>query len=366
MIAADVLVLGAGPAGAVAALNLAPFHRVIVLERGVEPTRRGGESLPAAVCRLLGDMGLWPAFLRSQPEPAFARASHWGGPDQVEVESLKDPDGPGWHVDRARFDVLLRTAAAERGAVVLTSAHPAALSPVDDGWDVAVALRGKRVPVRASFLIDARGRAARPLPGCGAKRTVHDRLVCGWIERPSGSEDGESDSAFALTEAEEEGWWYGAPMPNGRRLLAFYTDANLPAAADAASVSRLLSRAARRTSLRLGEPSTDDRHGYCAAHGACLEPAGGRNWLAVGDAAAAFDPLSSQGGFNALFTGLAAAEAVHRVLKGDSEAVSGYVAQLSDIWATYCRHRAIWYGLEQRWRAEPFWLRRHLPGAGMP
>jgi len=46
LIRADVLIFGAGPAGAVAALNLAPTWRVILVERKAQAVRRIGEALP--------------------------------------------------------------------------------------------------------------------------------------------------------------------------------------------------------------------------------------------------------------------------------------------------------------------------------
>jgi flavin-dependent dehydrogenase len=49
---------------------------------------------------------------------------------------------------------------------------------------------------------------------------------------------------------------------------------------------------------------------YLSASGSCLTPAAGVNWLAVGDAALTYDPISSQGIFSALYTGLRAAETV--------------------------------------------------------
>ena len=51
----------------------------------------------------------------------------------------------------------------------------------------------------------------------------------------------------------------------------------------------------------------DSPGGYCAAHSSWIEAASGPGWLAVGDAALACDPLSSQGLFNALYSALMAA-----------------------------------------------------------
>src|SRR3954454_8225444 len=71
----DVVIVGAGPAGAVTALNLAPFRRVLLVDRLATPQPRIGESLPGAARRLLTDMGLWEGFLSDGHEPCHAHRS---------------------------------------------------------------------------------------------------------------------------------------------------------------------------------------------------------------------------------------------------------------------------------------------------
>ncbi|MFL5284648.1 MAG: NAD(P)/FAD-dependent oxidoreductase [Rhodopila sp.] len=102
----------------------------------------------------------------------------------------------------------------------------------------------------------------------------------------------------------------------------------------------------------------DGTGGFCAAHSAFLAPASGDGWLAAGDAAMAFDPLSSQGLFNAIYTGLAAAEAADRALDRDMDALPGYQRTLAPIQAAYRAHLSAFYGLERRWTDRPFWQRR--------
>jgi 2-polyprenyl-6-methoxyphenol hydroxylase-like FAD-dependent oxidoreductase len=105
--------------------------------------------------------------------------------------------------------------------------------------------------------------------------------------------------------------------------------------------------------------------GYCAAHGAWLTPSAGNLWLAAGDAALALDPLAAQGLFNAMYLGLAAAEATHRRLAGDQTALADYGAEVSAIRQAYRTRHAAWYQLETRWPDRPFWKRRHRASGTM-
>jgi len=115
MIAAEVAIVGAGPAGATAALNLAPYRSVALIDRRAAPQWRIGESLPGAARRLLSDMDLWDDFCRDGHRPCHAFRSLWGGGGIATRETMRDPDGPAWQIDRAGFEARLRAVAAARG-----------------------------------------------------------------------------------------------------------------------------------------------------------------------------------------------------------------------------------------------------------
>ena len=100
------------------------------------------------------------------------------------------------------------------------------------------------------------------------------------------------------------------------------------------------------------------QHGYTAANSAMTRPAVGCAWLSVGDAALSFDPLSSQGIFNALYTGLAASESAYRFLQGEISNFAEYQGQLEAIRGAYERHLHECYRSEQRWSEEGFWKGR--------
>jgi flavin-dependent dehydrogenase len=410
----EVLILGGGPAGAIAALNLASSHHVVIVERRATPPLRIGESLPPAARRLLSAMGLWESFLAQGHAPCHGNLARWGSDATTEADFLRDPDGPGWHLDRARFETWLRDVATSRGATLLCPASPRQVVRDGERWRVtldlpqdgaaawygattaatpptsmpamtrddiliglppplpsavaalsASAAGNAALEVRARMLLDASGRAAWLARHLGARRFVDDRLVCGWtrLAEPGGS------PGLTHVIAEPDGWWYSAPLPGAQRVLAFHTDSDLDAAHDAGDRASLLARAHRTPAIAelvpsnaealADDPSRDEPYALVAANGGTLTPFVGEGWAATGDAALAFDPLSSQGLLNSLFTGLAAAEATSRALEAQPSALLEYAETLTGIRRAYLDHLIHWYAEERRWPSRPFWSRRH-------
>jgi flavin-dependent dehydrogenase len=86
-----------------------------------------------------------------------------------------------------------------------------------------------------------------------------------------------------------------------------------------------------------------------------LDRFAGDDWLAVGDAASTFDPLSSQGISKALRAGMTASLAICRRLSGDTNAPITYEARMHAEYEHYLGRRTEYYALEQRWPQAPFW-----------
>ncbi|GLQ98999.1 NAD(P)/FAD-dependent oxidoreductase [Dyella mobilis] len=361
---ADVLVVGAGPAGCTTALNLASSMRVLVVDKVSNPGMRIGECLPAAANRLLQDMRLYDSFIAQEHLPYRTMRSAWGGSALLEQDEMRNLDGHGWYLDRQRFDIWLREMAVQRGVAVIdeTTVREFGRAGDNKSWCITLERGGRPLMARAKFVVDASGRRAVVGRRLGARYGRRDRLTCGWIYGTDTVPASDQIGGGEL-HAESEGWWYTSPLPRHGRILAFYTDADLPAARSLRSRQQLLRRAhdyapLARYLVDCGFQAAE-HHGVCAAHSVIQENVVDSAWLAVGDAAMAVDPLSSMGLFNALYTGLSGANAIYRCHASDDNAsFENYREQLNSIWRLYTEHLAGCYRLESRWQHLPFWRRR--------
>jgi hypothetical protein len=91
-----------------------------------------------------------------------------------------------------------------------------------------------------------------------------------------------------------------------------------------------------------------------------ISPMTGPGWLATGDSAMAFDPLSSLGITKALRSGLLASFAAFDYLYSShaKASLARYEALHLREWAGYLRARHLHYAAETRFREHPFWRPR--------
>lgn len=324
--------IGAGPAGSAAAATLAGAGRsVLLVARTAGRTAGIGEGGPPGLDRVIADVFGPGAFEPADHLRSLGNRAAWGADGLVGTDFMFDPFGTGWHLDRRAFDGRLLDAAVEAGAKLADSADAAA-----GAFDLA------------PTVIDATGRHAVCARARGAHRVVADRQVAAVATYPRAPTDGD---ATTTVEAVEAGWWYTCPVPHGRRVVAFLTDGDLldPALRTGSGFDR----AARTTGhvatlLPLVAPSDPVLVAAGTAH---LEPPVGDGWLAAGDAAASFDPLSSQGILTAVLMGREAA----RCIESPEVFTDRYAAIVADHEA---QRRAI-HRREARWPDAPFWRRRH-------
>lgn len=353
--AVDVAIVGAGPAGAALAAALAPRLGVALIERAAAPSERIGESLPPPALVALSRLGLGPAAEDAGHLPYRGVRAVWAEPAITTQDFLRAPYGPGLHLDRARFDAALVEAATARGARLIRPARLNALEHADVGWRLRLQMDGREIEIAARLVVDATGRRAALARRLKVRRIALDRLTATYARLPASPR---AQSGFTLIEAVAEGWWYAAPVPGGS-LVAFHTDADLISSAEMRGGGWRAALAKTRLVGTCGTaPAEDPPLGIVAAGSARLERAAGDGWLAVGDAAASFDPLSSQGLLNALTTALLARDAIRAHLAGDGAALTAYAETIGRVFALYRERLAMHYGEPRRFAGSPFWARR--------
>lgn len=358
----DVGVVGGGPGGCAFALALrehAPGLSVALVEASDYAAPRVGETLPPAAAALLRHLRVWDAFAAAGHRPAYGTTAAWGSPQAHDNDFLFQPDGAGWHLDRAAFDALLAGRAEAAGVRVLRSTRVTGAARAGEGWTLRLSTRDA---LRARLVADATGSAASfARRHAGARSVVADRLAgfCRFFRAERAADP------RTRVEAWEHGWWYTAALPDGLRIAACMTDADLA------------------RPLRLDEedgwgdalarvPGTAELLRHAVPHGAPvvraarsrrLLPAAGEGWIAVGDAVSTFDPLSSQGVLKALRSGIFAAYAAGDLLvKGDDAGMRRYRTFAEREFQGYLRTRARYYAEERRWPQSAFWRRRHEAG----
>ena len=329
-IRSDVCVFGAGPAGAAVAIRLAAMElSVILLERRSQQKTWGGESFTAAIRAPLEILGCWEQFEHAGHRCIYERQSAWGSEPRVE-SSIFRLDGPFWHVDRARFDDDLRSAALTRDIPLITYRRLDSIARESDSWHLAT---DTETQIHTRYLVDATGRSRALARRLRAKIEFHDQLVglCSTVPR---RENGTEIPSMML-ETTSFGWWYAAPTPNGH-IVAILTDADLVPAE-----LRRRFRPVAANSAFTHVPSLD-------------------GWLAVGDACASHDPLCGWGVHRALTNGILAADAISAFLRrGETKLLEHYRTHCRQEYVRYLKGLAEHYSIERRWPTTPFWQRRH-------
>jgi flavin-dependent dehydrogenase len=252
--------------------------------------------------------------------------------------------------------MLLKTAEAYGAHVLPCDRLEICHGPYERTWKVDMQFDGKSVALAAKWAIDATGRSAWLSRRLGVRKYVSDRLTALILL----SADSAVRETRTVIEASSTGWWYFAPLPNRRVVTAFFTDSDLlprhkqelpefwiKRLAETQLISTILPTIAACSSFRI-----------VAAATAKLERAAGDDWLAVGDAAQSYDPLSGQGVARALTSGMAAACAITQRNAGDTHAFDVFAENADQEFKRYQGDHRANYAREKRWQDSEFWNRR--------
>ncbi|MES3707061.1 tryptophan 7-halogenase [Pseudomonas putida] len=333
-----IVVLGAGPAGAATAIGLRRLGYAVTV---VSQWRRFAavEGVSQRVLEGLGNAGLGGAL--SQAAMPATRQVHWNGQQlHMNQEFL---------LDRQRFDRALREDLLRAGVSVVEGR---VREVVHEGGH-QVRLDDGQVLI-ADFLVEARGRQA-PLTPDRLRGPETVSLLNVW--------QGSAGAPASAVESLEDGWAWMARLEDGRCYWQVTQDASgLPSKAGLADYC-----AARRArsalvaelfdAQALAPAQVRARSSTAILAGECV----GQDWIRVGDAAMAVDPLSGNGIFQSLSSALQAPVVINTLLRRPGRAGLArqfHQQRVEQLFLRFARIGRDFYGQEQSRAGQPFWAGR--------
>ena len=356
----DIVVIGDGPAGSTVALQLIKLgYSVALIGLPLIGKKLFGETLPPDIKNSLIQLGVWKDFLNDGHLPSAGNLSAWGDTEISETNFIFHPDMYGWHIDRKKFDLMIRNAAIMQGVVYLNHKILGIKMNVPGIWKLKIKsdVNANLQFITAEFLIDATGRRGLLASFQNIKRLVFDSLI-GFVSFLN-STGGEESDTMTLIEAVPNGWWYSALLPNKIRVVSFFTNSNLPAAKQAVTYMGWKMLMHRTTYIK----KIFEKHKYYLmygpharmSNGSILQKVIGHKWLAVGDASITFDPVSSHGILTAITNSMVAANLIADHLNTKNTNFESYKKKLVTDFYKYILKRNYYYNLEKRWIDMAFW-----------
>lgn len=365
----QTIIVGGGPAGAALAITLARRGaRAVVLEARPGAEIKVGECIPPDTNPLLAKLGIKDRMTKGGHLLLHGKRSVWGSDSVVEQDFIFGVNGPGWQLNRRRFEQQLSDQARAEGVDFRYGHRLISCSLKSQRWSLKVNTAEGKKEMEADFVVDATGRPARLARQIGASHIRYDKLIAVVAEMKSASRTSQQD-AFTTVEAVTSGWWYSAHLPEGILSVLYLTDSDL---IDHKTICQINCWQAELEKTRYIRDYVNETDGsflspprIISASSLRLDAVTGERWLAVGDAATAYDPLASYGISSALGAGFYGGHAIADFLAGSSSSLETYRGILDQSYAQYLFMRWEHYKLEQRWASEPFWRRRHALPQGI-
>lgn len=329
---ADILIIGAGPAGSVAAGLLRQQGReVLILEREQFPRFSIGESLLPQSMQFIEAAGMLQdvveAGFQYKNGAAFSRAG------QRTHFDFRDKFSEGWgttyQVQRADFDKVLADAAARAGATVRYRHEVTAIdlndgAPIVTVRDASESGAGEVYQVQAAFLLDASG-FGRILPRLLQLETPSRFPSRGAIftHVADGTAPGSWDRNKILVSVHPEHcdvWYWTIPFSNGRCSLGVVAETHVLDRYTGTETERLQAIVNEEPGLKalLANATWDTPARSIIGYSANVKSLWGPGFALLGNAGEFLDPVFSSGVTIAFKSAHLAAACLQRQANGEA------------------------------------------------
>lgn len=323
-----MLIIGAGPAGSIAAALLARRgYRALVLERQKFPRFSIGESLLACSMELLDEAGMVEAVMSRNFQfkngAVFDRSGEHSEFNFAEKSSAGYPFT--FQVPRADFDATLAREAARQGAEIRFEVE---ITAVDFSGDTPTvtsrAADGAEELHRPRFVLDASGfgrtlpklldlhRPSAFPPRAAIFTHVRDATTSGAFDRQK--------IRIGIHPTDHEVWSWLIPFSNGTASVGVVSSVEHHRARSGSPDEQFWQamRAEPRLHELLANAQTVRPVGDMVGYAATVTKLHGRHFALLGNAAEFLDPVFSSGVTIAMKSASLAAAVLHRQLEGES------------------------------------------------
>ena len=327
-ITVDVAIIGAGPAGAVAAALLRKAGRsVLVLERQHFPRFSIGESLLPQSMTYLEEAGMLQAVVEAGFQ--YKNGAHFVYRDQSSSFDFRDKHSPGWgttyQVERAVFDDILIRCAAEQGADVrfghtVRAVHVGSADqmPLVDVVDEA----DRAYQIEARFVLDASGfgRVLPRLLNLESPTRMPARAALFTHVRDGIPVDARDRNKICVATHPErrDVWFWMIPLAGGRSSVGCVAEASFLDVQEAQRDATLRTLIQQEPTLNrlIGDAPFLMPARHIGGYAANVERLHGPGYALLGNAGEFLDPVFSSGVTIALRSAHLAAHTLNRQLDG--------------------------------------------------
>jgi len=353
----QVIIVGGGPAGIATALTLtARGVSNCIIEAQLEPSRKLGEAIPPNAKPLLKKLGILHLVETPEHIAYYGNKSCWGTNELEQSEFIQGIHGHGYLLDRFLFEKQLRKHAVDQGCILSAGYKLKKTLRTEQGVEVHIDNGSTSVTLLADYIVDATGRKASVAQQFGmSKRAIDSQFAMVFKAKLTTPMEHQ-----IMVEATKNGWWYMAPQNETELTLMFFT---LKELLPLKNEMRSYVQKEFETTLHLSKITSTESFDFdnikvMPAGTSRLDVSYGDHWIAVGDAAFSFDPISSYGITSALASGYYAGHALSSCLANEEDAMLAYSYLMENAFKAYMEKLGSHYELEIRWKGSAYWKNR--------